>query len=156
MIRHILLHTRRSLGAVILSFLLAINAFATEKTWTLVRESQWQAGFSDIHFVSQQEGWIVGSDATILRTNNAGKTWEQPSKPLPFKIDFHKVRFLDPQTGWIVGEDGAVLKTIDNGETWTVLNTGTRRALSAVFFFRCHTRLGWRRWRTYHSYNRRR
>ena len=79
--------------------ILAADVFATDKTWTLVRESRWQAGFSDIHFVSQQDGWIVGSQATILRTNDGGKTWEQPSKPLPFKIDFHKVRFLNPQTG---------------------------------------------------------
>ena len=110
MISKILLKNRRALGFAILLSALAIDAFATEKTWTLIRESQWQAGFSDIHFVSQQEGWIVGSDATILRTNDGGRTWEQPSKPLPFKIDFHKVRFLNPQTGWIVGEAGAVLK----------------------------------------------
>ena len=134
MIKNILLQTKCALGFAILLSLLAINAFAADRTWTLVRESRWQAGFSDIHFVSQQDGWIVGSDATILRTNDGGKTWEQPSKPLPFKIDFHKVWFLNPQTGWIAGEDGAVLKTTDNGETWTVLDTGTRRALSAVFF----------------------
>ena len=92
MIKNILFHIRRVLGFVILLSLLATNAFAANKTWTLVRESQWQAGFSDIHFVSQRDGWIVGSDATILRTKDGGKTWEQPSKPLPFRIDFHKVR----------------------------------------------------------------
>ena len=60
MIKDILLHTKRALGFAILLSFLAINAIAAGKTWTLVRESQWQAGFSDIHFVSQQDGGSSG------------------------------------------------------------------------------------------------
>ena len=125
----------------LLSILIA-NDFAQAKSWTSVREAKWRADFSDIYFVDTQHGWIVGSNSTILHTNNSGMTWEkQPSQPLPFKVDFYKVRFINTLTGWIVGDAGTVLKTTDGGATWMKLNSGTRAALSAISFV--DDRFGW-------------
>ena len=108
--------------------LLSIAPFAlAQKAWETVSESKWQASFSDVFFVDAQHGWIVGSSATILHTNDGGTTWNQ--QPLPLDVELKKVRFIDPQIGWAVGENGTVLKTTDGGQTWMKKNTGTGVAL---------------------------
>ena len=113
--------------------LLSIAPFAlAQKAWETVSESKWQASFWDVFFVDAQHGWIVGSSATILHTNDGGETWNQ--QPLPLEVELKKVRFIDPQTGWAVGDNGTVLKTADGGQTWMKKNTGTNTSLLAVSF----------------------
>jgi photosystem II stability/assembly factor-like uncharacterized protein len=43
------------------------------------RPQSWKydASLSDIYFVDQQHGWAVGSQGTLLRTEDGGKTWHQ-------------------------------------------------------------------------------
>ena len=131
-----------TLVAIGLLLISVANTFASEHSWAAVRESKWQGALIDIYFVDQQHGWIVGAQSTILHTSDGGQTWDnQPSQPLPFKNEFHKVRFINPQIGWIAGEEGTVLKTIDGGATWMKLSTGTRAALSTIFFV--DDRHGW-------------
>ena len=123
-----------AIGLLVIS---VANTFASDHSWTSVRESKWQAALIDIFFVDQQHGWIVGAQSTILHTKDGGQTWvSQPSQPLPFKNEFHKVRFISPQVGWIAGEEGTILKTVDGGATWMKLSTGTRAALSHRLFLR--------------------
>jgi photosystem II stability/assembly factor-like uncharacterized protein len=44
------------------------------------------------------------------------------------------VRFVSATTGYAVGELGTVLATRDGGLSWTVLGTGVRANLQAVYF----------------------
>ncbi|MDE0089019.1 MAG: YCF48-related protein, partial [Candidatus Poribacteria bacterium] len=127
---------RGILFSIILTLLLCLTPFVfAQKEWVTVSQSQWQAGFSDVFFVDAQNGWIVGSDSTILNTTDGGKTWNhQPNRPLPFKIELKKVRFINPKIGWVVGENGTVLKTLDGGKQWSKLTTNTRVALLGVSF----------------------
>ena len=74
-----------ALIAIGLLLISTANTFASERTWTSIRESAWQAALLDVYFVDQQHGWVVGADATILHTNDADKTWnQQPSQPWPW------------------------------------------------------------------------
>ena len=127
---------RRIIFASLLTILFYITPFVfAQKDWKVVKASKWQASFSDVFFVDDMNGWIVGSNSTILNTNDGGKTWnQQPNQRLPFVIEFKKVRFITPKIGWIVGENGMVLKTTDGGQEWSKLNTGTRVALLGVSF----------------------
>ena len=120
---------------VILLLLCSVQFALAQKSWVKVSEAEWQAHFSDIFFVDAQHGWIVGSNSTILHTDDGGATWQrQPSQPLPFDIVLKKVRFIDPQTGWVVGDNGTVLKTTDGGKTWMKKNTDTFTALLGASF----------------------
>ncbi|KAK3250940.1 hypothetical protein CYMTET_39707 [Cymbomonas tetramitiformis] len=64
----------------------------------------------------------VGTADTIIRTRDAGATWE----PLPastYGMDFNAVAFINATMGWVVGNHGngrqRILVTRDGGDTWT-------------------------------------
>ena len=127
---------RSTLCFILLFLFLYITPFTfAQKDWVKISESQWQSNFTDVFFVDDMRGWIVGSNSAILNTTDGGKTWQpQPNRPLPFKVEFNKIHFINPKIGWIVGENGTVLKSTDGGNSWSKLVTETRVALSGVSF----------------------
>ncbi|MBD6618195.1 photosynthesis system II assembly factor Ycf48 [Komarekiella sp. 'clone 1'] len=74
----------------------------------------------DISFTENpQHGYLVGSNATLLETNDGGYTW----KPLTLELDEQKYRFdsisFVGKEGWIAGEPGLLLHTTDEGSSWS-------------------------------------
>jgi photosystem II stability/assembly factor-like uncharacterized protein len=66
--------------------------------------------------------WAVGQGGTVLRTRDAGATWE--SRPIPgFTGHLQAVAALDDQTAWVggagEGQAAALFRTTDGGATWT-------------------------------------
>ena len=74
-----------------------------------------------VSFVSDQTGWAVGHDGTVLRTDSGGDTWE--SLHLDQQIDSDQalmdVAFDSQGQGIIVGPNRFILTTLDGGENWT-------------------------------------
>ncbi len=74
----------------------------------------------DIAFTNNSEhGYLVGSNATLLETNDGGNTW----KPITLQLDEQKYRFdsvsFAGKEGWIAGEPGLLLHTNDEGASWS-------------------------------------
>ncbi|WP_341527307.1 photosynthesis system II assembly factor Ycf48 [Nostoc sp. UHCC 0302] len=74
----------------------------------------------DIAFTdNSQHGYLVGSNATLLETNDGGETW----KPITLQLDESKSRFdsvsFTGKEGWIAGEPGLLLHTTDEGASWS-------------------------------------
>ncbi|MGV0107352.1 Photosystem II assembly protein Ycf48 [Nostoc sp. DSM 114160] len=74
----------------------------------------------DIAFTDNLEhGYLVGSNATLLETNDGGNTW----KPITLQLDEQKYRFdsvsFVGKEGWIAGEPGLLLHTTDEGASWS-------------------------------------
>lgn len=74
----------------------------------------------DIAFTNNLEhGYLVGSNATLLETNDGGNTW----KPITLQLDEQKYRFdsvsFAGKEGWIAGEPGLLLHTTDEGASWS-------------------------------------
>ena len=67
-------------------------------------------------FVSAQHGWAVGAGGTVLKTEDAGKTWQAVTRRTAALLT--SVYFTDPQHGWIVGQNGTILHTNDHGKQW--------------------------------------
>jgi photosystem II stability/assembly factor-like uncharacterized protein len=63
-------------------------------------------------------GWAVGHDATILKSNNGGENWEvqyfAPENERPF-LD---VLFFNENQGIAVGAYGVFYRTVNAGKTW--------------------------------------
>ncbi len=84
------------------------------------------AWLHDITFINADEGWIVGSDGTVLRTTDGGVKW-MPLKKMSGD-NLLQIRFTDERTGWmlcernIYGRGGKavsyLLKTVDRGASW--------------------------------------
>src|SRR5258708_34872059 len=90
------------------------------KTWRPVPLSSKHA--SSIAFASDGVGWIVGSKGCFQRSDDGGKTWQQPSSLTQDFVnrDWEAVAFDSNGTGLAVGEDSTLALTIDNGKTWKI------------------------------------
>lgn len=71
----------------------------------------------DVHFISDNEGWAVGWNGTILKTNNGGLNWSVQNSGTSDNLN--SVYFISPLEGWIVGFAGRILHTTDGGQTWS-------------------------------------
>ena len=78
-----------------------------------------QSTLTSVYFNSENVGWAVGHDASIVKTNDGGKTWHiqqylpESQKPL---LD---VVFLDENHGVAIGAYGQFYRTVDGGKKWT-------------------------------------
>ncbi len=79
-----------------------------------------ESNLQDISFTGDDHrGWLVGSESTLLETNDGGKTWQSRSLELgDQKYRFTSVSFAG-QEGWIVGEPAILLHTEDSGKSWS-------------------------------------
>lgn len=73
---------------------------------------------TDVFFVDEQHGWIVGHDATILHSQNGGVSWHiQQYLPVLEKPLFNIV-FKNSKEGIAVGAYGLFYRTKDGGKDW--------------------------------------
>lgn len=95
-------------------------------SWILERSP---ATVREFFFIDPSLGIAVGG-MTILRTRDAGETWEDITPPLEETVDLRSAYFLDALSGWVVGraEDEKVgdriykrsllFSTKDGGDSW--------------------------------------
>lgn len=72
----------------------------------------------DLHFPSSATGYAVGATGTVVKTTDAGETWNALATTT--SEDLHAVHFIDESTGFIAGDDHA-FKTVDGGNHWAEL-----------------------------------
>jgi photosystem II stability/assembly factor-like uncharacterized protein len=70
-----------------------------------------------IDFISSTTGFAVGQAGTILKTTDAGATWNPLSSGAT--NDLYSISFPDENNGYATGVNGTVLKTINGGVAWT-------------------------------------
>lgn len=85
-----------------------------------VAESDWDRplpALYGIYFKDRNQGWVVGMDGIILKTNDGGKRWERvesgTKKPLYSIV-------VKNNSGWIVGNKGQYLVSENGGKTWSL------------------------------------
>lgn len=66
-----------------------------------------------IHMVSEDDGWIVGNNGTILRFD--GSNWSEVSSPTNSRLN--AVEMVSATDGWIVGDAGKIFRW--DGNNWT-------------------------------------
>ncbi len=73
----------------------------------------------DVAFTGNpQHGFLVGSNSTLLETNDGGNSWNA----IALQFDDQKYRFnsvsFSNKEGWIVGEPALMLHSTDEGKSW--------------------------------------
>jgi len=78
----------------------------------------WQVdkSITDIFFISNQDGWLVGHEGFVARSTDGGQTWSAISTPT--RADLTSVFFINKQIGCAVGYESTILCTKDGGVTW--------------------------------------
>ena len=98
--------------------MLSLFSFSQDE-WTLIHPYPTLNNLIDVHFVSDDEGWVVGTGGTILYTNDGGDNWEtQHSNP---NESLWSVFFIDDSEGWACGWS-EIYHTEDAGQNWSLQN----------------------------------
>jgi photosystem II stability/assembly factor-like uncharacterized protein len=112
--------------------------------------TQWQtlpvpakASFRGLSAVDDATVWASGTGGTVLRTTDAGKTWDVLKVPEAEDLDFRGIRAFDASTAVLMSSGPAekgqarVYRTTDGGKTWKlVLEEKSKGAFfDAVAFF---------------------
>ncbi len=111
------------------------------ENWSFLGSNIENRDVRDLHFVSNDLGFMVNSSRFIYRTENGGDTWTRYDTELSVGIGggfgFVSMHFSDPENGWAVNQVGDVARTTDAGLTWEVnsevLTVSTNRLINSVF-----------------------
>ena len=76
--------------------------------------------FNDIHFINNQEGWVVGNSGIIGYTIDGGANWNTQTNPDTQDRSLYGVFFLDANNGWAVSNGGLILHTTNGGTNWLI------------------------------------
>ena len=76
--------------------------------------------------INTNHGWLVGTEATLLESNDGGNTWEERKLDLGDGIyRFSSVSFYG-QEGWITGQPALLLHTTDDGQSWSRIGLSSK------------------------------
>jgi photosystem II stability/assembly factor-like uncharacterized protein len=83
-----------------------------------------QAGFRGLSVVSEKIVWASGTEGTVIRTLDAGKTWTVMTVAGAEKLDFRGIRAFDDRAAVIISSGPAekgqarIYRTADGGKNW--------------------------------------
>ena len=118
-------------------FILLVLLLLCNNVNSQVSNGKWEkiSGYESLNsvcFVSTNIGYAVGLDGVILKTTDAGITWNKVQTSTLNALN--KLRFINSNVGFAVGENGTILKTIDGGDNWVVHESGVINTLNDIFF----------------------
>ncbi|MEI6349337.1 MAG: T9SS type A sorting domain-containing protein [Bacteroidota bacterium] len=91
-----------------------------------------------IAFSDSINGFGVGYDGRIIKSNDAGRNWGYPT--VPIERDLNKIVYVDAGTYFVAGGTKSsdsmqtILKTTDNGNTWIVKRDTYGSWLNSISF----------------------
>lgn len=85
--------------------------------WTQV-DVPVRAMLNRIRMQDGQNGWVVGHDGTVLKTADAGRSWQLMHFDAEWGKPFYDVLFFDDSNGMVIGANGRAIRTTDGGSSW--------------------------------------
>lgn len=108
---------------VLATFLVAPpGAGATSVTWQPTATGS-NARLRGLSAVNRDVAWASGSQGTVLRTVDGGRSWRQVAPPDTATLDFRDIEAFDANTAVALsigeGDASRLYRTSDGGRTWT-------------------------------------
>ena len=119
-------------SAIVAGVLLAACASQRPSVTTLRTETQssgGQASLRGVFAVDDRVVWASGSGGTVLRTTNAGTTWERIVVEGADDCDFRDVQAFDAERALLLvaGTPARIYRTQDGGKSWSVVHADERK-----------------------------
>jgi photosystem II stability/assembly factor-like uncharacterized protein len=112
---------RQSVYLMLVIIMFSVSCFAQQYGWVDLSDrlpvSNGTASLSDMHWISDNEGWICsGATGEIYHSIDGGQTFEIQTT----QFYTNAIYMLNAQVGYAGGYNGRVYKTINGGANWTV------------------------------------
>ena len=117
--------------------LFLITSGYSQGTWTWQNPLPQASELNFVKFTDFNNGYAFGWGGTILKSTDAGSTWNvQPSGTFNHLYSTH---FTDLNNAYAVGAYGTIIKTANAGASWTTLTSGVTNFLYSVYFVNADT-----------------
>ncbi|GAA4234702.1 oxidoreductase [Actinomadura meridiana] len=99
------------------------------------------ARFRGLAAVSRNTAWLAGSGGTVLRTTDAGRTWQDVAPPDTAGLEFRDIEAFDARRAVVLaigeGDASRLYSTSNGGHTWTLgfKNDDPKAFYDCVTFF---------------------
>lgn len=125
-------------------FLIALGfstpAFSEDAVQLRVQRHGLEESFRGIAVRSASEAWVSGTGGTVLRTTDAGQSWQDVEVGHDKQLDFRDIAL--PKPGVVVlmsaglGEQSRIFRSTDNGTSWdtVLLNPDAKGFFNAITF----------------------
>lgn len=91
-----------------------------------------------VNFPSHTVGYAVGysnfSGSEIVKTTDAGNTWQQLNANGIQNASLRSVYFHSVDTGYAAGDNGRIVRTFDGGSTWQLCTSTSTENLYSIYF----------------------
>ena len=113
----------------ILIFLFVSNVALSQSGW-IVYPTGVNGILSDICFINENTGWVVGDTTAVFKTTNGGLNWTKQNILYITDIELNSVKFINENTGFAAGGHHSgfyeffysyIFKTTNGGIDWNTL-----------------------------------
>jgi photosystem II stability/assembly factor-like uncharacterized protein len=119
---------------------ISLSGGSAQAQWT-AQVGGTKARLRGVCVVDSRVVWASGSQGSVLRTTDGGRTWQARLVPEGPDLDFRDIHAVDDRTAYALsigdGEKSRIYKTTDGGSTWTLrhINRAPKGFLDAFAFW---------------------
>ncbi|MEI8133472.1 MAG: YCF48-related protein [bacterium] len=101
-------------------------------TWRVQNPSFQPFTLHGVQMLSLNHVFSCGEQATVIRTNDGGTTWDVKNRIAGLYITFYCMNFLDDNFGLIGADSGLIFRTVDGGDNWEAINTNIQTHYTGI------------------------
>ncbi len=116
---------------IVITLLLIITGIKAQQPIITILDSGHKVSLRGLSVVSDNVVWASGSNGTVVRSLDGGKSFEWLTVPGFEKRDFRDIEAFDENTALIMGvaEPAVILQTKDGGKSWLPVFIDTARGM---------------------------
>ena len=122
--------------SIVTTNLTVLSYQLADEEWYVIHSIPNSNTLNSIKFRDSNNAIAVGNAGSILKTTNAGNTWE--NKNVNSYLSLKESFFVNANIGYAVGYNkdftDAIIKTTDGGNSWIDLSIGYNTLLTSVYF----------------------